>query len=1404
MQNYDDLDIEGRNPSHLSEEEREKEEFDRRRLMRSSVTSEDGILRPVYSKTDEGDIWCHICNISLFGAQKLLRHNISSLHRIKLDEWPYPVSLWSKKEPIKSNLQGQINISDSLAPGEPAPPGMEDQVNRITSIQVSLDRHQSSPLVGLEYLLEIIDNDSPEPSYKCVLCEKRGDPRTVMAHITSYNHRMTYLHRHFPTISRAITDLPRTANYKRGANEISILVAKKIQEKFGRLQPQLVDKGQYEKNKTQYTKNCVQDYHFRETPELTFMEVYDVRWVTNFEEKMAEITSESNKKDNAANENIHEEKTTKKEESKLDKAFPKKIEPDTTKTEMKIRILTKDKINRKSEKDDKKIRPSDDTKSLSSLSSISSSPSPTRSRSRSCSRSRRRQSSRDRLRHRSNKIRNPRSRSRSRSTEPLRERDKWDKFREQIRRAEETLDRSLKFHEKNPEKHPSYPDEWKKFWNRRYKELQADGQDPSKHDFKPEWIDFWNKRMREIHNEQLASRKEDIRKRLELPEDKPPEIKHWSSSTATTTTTSSSSSSSRKTEKIVKPIETTKRSKIHIESDDDDVEYVGTKTIKPERIERIERLPPPPPTDRQDRFDYERHPRDDPREYYSYTRTRPPSYRNYYQRGGGNMSRPPPQSSSRHYSHQYTIKEKSPSPILNEDNILKEDLEIVGLLRLLTALEGQLGSLGPKVVTLLSRALAAEKVKPNSAEELLDDEDVNVLFETVKEKLKGQLFAGMIEKMAIAPTKSAIQNIAQLLHKATEDKKKKQQLKEEEEKRQKQAEMAKSLAAFAARTTIPYSRTIDLPPIRSEPVSVPGIGSVDKIAIAQQIAAALLAQGRDNVSQDELETLINAVVGMAEASKHSDKPITAASFVKSLTDNNNEQVHETTNNTIIEQPKVSPLPPPPQQQQQIVPTPAVVVAQPVIPLISPPIIIKQREPTPPPPPPQKIIDPIEAHAARMENLTDNDLKDLLQNFKDLGTDEQHGLINFLKKLEASDPERVEKLRGFVNLGGGNNSTTSNNNKRRSISPQSDVEYISTKSRQSVSPFSTRKGGHNPSDDEHSKWKPKLDMFADEEEEEDRERRQQQQRKQLQLQQQQQQQKQQQQQQTKQQLNKNRYDDDKKRGRIELSDDDDDDDDYSFEDIYKAANKNVVDSEKAKNKRISRSKSFSRSWSRSRSRSISPPKNNSNNNNNKRNDDSMGMLSETNRLIETLMVNLPNKYVIKSHNNTSKPTSNISRNNDVPPPGSTIVSMPPPSFQNPPSYQNQNIQLTQPPPQQQQQQDVTYPGPLGQHQFAAYQQQNSQQFNSNSNYMNMGLNNGYGNYNQNNYNQGLNTNQQYLQPPPNYVPPPQMFSGGNNNQYGGQQGQLTQGPPSGPPPVGYPQQTQYPNYSQQQQQQQRFY
>ena len=1248
MQNFDDLDIEGRNPSHLSETGKEKEEYDRKRLMRSSVTAEDGTLRPVYSETEDGDIWCHICNIALFGAHKLLNHNMCNRHKMKLDEWPYPVLLWSKRSDIvKTAPPAQpAAIGDGLAPGEPVPPGMEDQITRTTTIQMSLDRHRSSPLVGLEYLLELIDNDSCEPSYTCVLCDKRGDPRTVMAHITSYNHRITYLNRHFPTISRAITELPRTPNYKRGANEISVLVAKKIEERFGRLQPQLVDKHQFEKNKMQYIKRVYQDYHFRETPELTFMDVYDVRWVTNFEEKMTETAGNSGSKKDTPSADEKLDDKHKSEDKKSEKSPPKKTEskPETTKSGFKIRILTRDKlsIRKPLDKEEEPVkkspkRPSDETKSLSSLSSISSSPSPSRSRSRSPVRNRKPSAAekggkyRNKARYSRDRTRS-RSRSRSRSLEPLRERDKWDKYREQIRRAEETLDRALKFHEKNPEKHPSYPDEWKKFWNRRYKELQAEGKDPSKHDFKPEWIEFWNKRMREMHNEQLQQRKEEIRKRLELPEDKPPE--KWIPSSR-------------------RERSPPKRTRHRVESDDE-VEYVGTKTIK---------------TDYYDHHDA----RDRDYAYSSYMRGRGSVYRSsgsssYYPRGV------PPRTRPIHYATPYPVKDKSPSPI--PDEVLTEDLEVVGLLRLLTALEGQLGSLGPKIVSLLSKALGAEKAKPNSAEELLYDEEVSVLFETVKEKLKGQLFAGMIEKMAITPTKTAIQNIAQLLHKAAESKKKM----EEEKKKKRELEVARA-ASYVPRTV--YTRPVEITPtIKSEPVSVPGVGTVDKVAIAQQIAAALVAQGRSNVSQEELETLINAVVGMAEASKNSDKPVTTADFVKGLARGSAS-------------------------------LPQAAIAIPVA---------------------STAADTGERPTNKMESLSDADLKSLLQNFKDLGSHEQHGLINFLKKLEVTDPVRVEKLRAFVNLG--TSSIVASTPKVKSPTPEK-VETV-IKSRRSISPFSVRKGNQNPVEEE-DKWKPKLDMFANDDEEE---------------------------QQTK---NDN---EEKQKTKLDLSDDDDD---YTFEDIYKAADKNVNENEKAKKKSRAFSKSVSnspRSWTRSpsRSRSRSPVRTKEL----AKNNDPNAILNETKRLIANIMGDLPNKYVPKSHMPLGSEKQNVSKPIDQ---MSNASAAPMSNF-----YNQDYVQNTQQPCPRPQGPPLSYPS-MSNQQYQNYPQQ--QVYSGNQGYMDNGYNyQGYG---------GLGNQGQYsgTSMPSNQYPTQQNYGG---PQYGG---------PPGAHSSNYSQQQpqqQYGNYVQQQ----RFY
>lgn len=54
---------------------------------------------------------------------------------------------------------------------------------------------------------------------------------------------------------------------------------------------------------------------------------------------------------------------------------------------------------------------------------------------------------------------------------------------------------------------------------------------------------------------------------------------------------------------------------------------------------------------------------------------------------------------------------------------------------------------------------------------------------------------------------------------------------------------------------------------KAEVMPVAGVGEVDRAQIAQQMAAALIAQGKTDVTSAELAQLVDAVVGIAEAKK---------------------------------------------------------------------------------------------------------------------------------------------------------------------------------------------------------------------------------------------------------------------------------------------------------------------------------------------------------------------------------------------------------------------------------------------------------------------------------------------------------------------------------------------------------
>lgn len=226
--------------------------------MYESVKLEDGTWNFVFNRvSDKGTpaVWrCNVCDCSINGPVE--QHASGKKHQQAMSVKSHPIKNWGKSPPTSKRLSmGDLK----LAPGEPVPPGFEDEVRGVTEIQASLDAYHSGPLIGLEYLVELsMYEDDREPQYVCLLCDKRGDPRTVMAHLVSFNHRMTYLQAHFPTVYRAINPY-NTKQYRRNVQNTVTNICENIEKKFGRMSPQSADKETFERKKQDYIDNLAKD-----------------------------------------------------------------------------------------------------------------------------------------------------------------------------------------------------------------------------------------------------------------------------------------------------------------------------------------------------------------------------------------------------------------------------------------------------------------------------------------------------------------------------------------------------------------------------------------------------------------------------------------------------------------------------------------------------------------------------------------------------------------------------------------------------------------------------------------------------------------------------------------------------------------------------------------------------------------------------------------------------------------------------------------------------------------------------------------------------------------------------------------------------------------------------------------
>ncbi|XP_050068181.1 uncharacterized protein CG7065-like [Anopheles maculipalpis] len=995
---------------------RSKQETDiEQHVLGTKVKLSDGTDALVFSRTSRNNdllfrYSCHICGVvCLYGERMLQIHIAGRKHQARLnvnvfDAEQYRASLVNKTKPSPTSTD---NNTSSAAPASVQDNESSSSSAPLARLQNVLDGYRDGPLVGLEYIIELTDPvTGSDPMYSCILCNVNDSNESgITTHMISLGHRFKFLEKHYPTVRKILAPY-RNASQENGGQvffRVVQTVCEAIEDHHGRLTPHVYEASDFTRNRVKYSQQISFGSHFDEGTGPKFVEVIDA-----------------------------------------------KVLQDLAKADGNGGGQTQGGAS-------KRYRKRDERDSLDSISSLSSNNSMLTISSSGDNDDRGRQRQRSPLNGGGQRQRaappphqraansvpperqmlpTPRELSQQSAT-IAHERYKWEKYRCTVDIAVAQLTKQLKEYEKNPEKHPLYSEEWKKFWNRRYKELQAEKKDPQKHNFKPEWIEFWTKRMKDLHDEDVARKKDEIRTKMNLPvegEERTDELREQYA-LRIPPANKRARVSDPKSGTVDAPI------LIDVNSDEEEDDYKGGQPLKKgNRSPRSSGRRPDYPESRNrstSRSHRSRSPISED-EYDAYVRGRshrgpPMDYRGEWSGDSSKHRGPPPE---RIDYDKWAKKYYGPNKnvfVRTEYEPDNTPLNFIAVCRLLTAFEEYLGSLGPKVIDLMAKALALEKVKANSADDLLLNEDNCVFLETVKEKLKGHMMAETIDPPKMVPIKKAVRNIARLLHEAS-----------------KREQPPKPAEEELSRDSLPVSEVTT--PTATGASAASGTINLDKVAVAEQLAKMLVAQGKSDFTTDELEELINVYVAMAQMSRERNTIINAKTYMATL--------------------------PTPVADVPIAPATKEITPAAVIPVLG--TAKKAPERVRPevtmgssgaggggagarwndkkndvPARTDKLsssmaeMEDENSSSGSLENLTDSDLQTLLQSFKDLSNDEQMHLISYLRKLERTEPDRVERLRRYVNFdawneppigdGGGRSSGGDNGGRRDVHSRLSDMD-----------------------------------------------------------------------------------------------------------------------------------------------------------------------------------------------------------------------------------------------------------------------------------------------------------------------------------------------------------------------------
>merc|ERR1712012_633750 len=210
-------------------------------------------LNPIFTYTEEAGslkVRCELCNLQVVGKTSLDTHRDGKKHKANIEKY---------------------EMSSAVVP----PPGEEALIPREPIIFKVFDQFREAPLIGLEYIVEIIHGPNVDPTYECLLCKTTLRANDVLSCVISAKHRLNYLGKFYPLARSKFAQVPNMDVWKTPTFDFLEGVAQKIEQKHGRLSVTNATKTDYDQNKEKILDRIESGPHFRQTPEQNFANLPD-------------------------------------------------------------------------------------------------------------------------------------------------------------------------------------------------------------------------------------------------------------------------------------------------------------------------------------------------------------------------------------------------------------------------------------------------------------------------------------------------------------------------------------------------------------------------------------------------------------------------------------------------------------------------------------------------------------------------------------------------------------------------------------------------------------------------------------------------------------------------------------------------------------------------------------------------------------------------------------------------------------------------------------------------------------------------------------------------------------------------------------------------------------------------